>query len=82
MRTCVNCNKKIGIKEHYFEVIERDNHKILNVKYAHKNCQDKYDKMLMDRQVSPEMAQNLGSALKKANDLLNKMGGEEVVYIE
>lgn len=82
MRICVNCHKKITTKEHYFEVIERKNKKVLSVKYAHKTCQDDYDKKIKESQITPEMKENLNSALEKANDLLTKLGGEEIVYIK
>jgi hypothetical protein len=78
---CLKCNKIIRAREHYFRVTEFDKNKIIGEKFGHKICQDDYDKMLMERQISPEMKQNLNSALKKANYLLTEMGGQEVIQI-
>ena len=59
MKKCVNCKKKIKEKEHHFEVIEKNKGFIVNVSYAHKNCQEEYNKMLMERQITPEMKESL-----------------------
>lgn len=81
VKICMSCNRKIFVKEHYFEVIEYKDNKEIGRKFVHKNCQDTYDKMLMDRQITPEMSKTLLSGLRKANDLLTKMGGEEIIQI-
>lgn len=80
-RICVNCFKHIGQREHYFEVIEWKDKKCIGIKYAHKTCQDEYSKNLKESMITPEMRENLSSALKKANNLLTEMGGVEVIRI-
>lgn len=63
MRICVRCNKFIGIRENYFEVIEWDKKKVISKKYVHKNCQNEYDKFIKENIISPEAKQKMAKAL-------------------
>lgn len=80
MRICMSCNKFIGIKEHYFEVIENKDKKVIGRKFVHKNCQDTYDKNLKDNLLTPEKKQQMAKmvilGLKKVKELQSRIREE------
>lgn len=71
---CTRCQREIGEKEHYIEVKEWNNEKMLKQNFMHKNCWDE----LMTARATATRAMNM------ANQLMNKMGfkQEEVIEIK
>jgi len=77
-RICKNCEKEIGEREHYYEVIERENKEVLSRKFVHKKCHERYEEGMKNQLNLSKLAVNLAG---KANKLLNKYGEEEVVNL-
>lgn len=71
-KECVKCHKVINKDEHYFEVIEYQNNKVLSNKYCHKICQDVYDEAIKFSLGTTKMLSDIGEEFTKMNKGLEK----------
>lgn len=77
-KICENCKRPIKDKDHYFEVNEHKDKKVVGTKYVHKSCQDDYDNKLKQ---SLQTNKKASEFIDNANQFLEQMGMKKVVTI-
>ena len=70
---CENCRNRIEKKQHYFEVLEWKEKKIIGKKYVHRECQTNYDNRMKQALSSNQHAHQL---LGRLGNLMDNLGIE------